>query len=229
MKLLEITRDNIGGKIGLLPIGSIEQHGPHLPMGTDSIIAETIARKVEEKYKEDVILFPTIFYGCSLEHSGFPFMGISYVTMIKYMIEILKTTKKSGLKSVIIINAHGGNESVLDVIKRQINFTSKHFKVYIFSLIGKNNDLFNVIDMHSGSLETSIIKAINPNLVKEDKIKEIKDYSVKDGVFNTITTYEANPYGVINIGGKIEIDENKGKIFIDRAVSELEKLLINIK
>lgn len=229
MKLLEITRDEIKGKTGLLPIGSIEQHGPHLPMGTDSIIAETIATKIEEKYKEDVILFPTIFYGCSLEHSGYPYIGISYITMINYMIEILNSAKEAGLKSIIVINAHGGNESVLDVIRRQINFTNKHFKVYLFSIVGRDNDLFNVIDMHSGSLEASIIKAINPRLINEEKIKEINDYSVKEGVFETITSYEANPYGVINIGGKIEVNENKGKIFIDKALSDLEKLLVSIK
>jgi len=145
------------------------------------------------------------------------------------MIEILNSAKEAGLKSIIVINAHGGNESVLDVIRRQINFTNKHFKVYLFSIVGRDNDLFNVIDMHSGSLEASIIKAINPRLINEEKIKEINDYSVKEGVFETITSYEANPYGVINIGGKIEVNENKGKIFIDKALSDLEKLLVSIK
>jgi creatinine amidohydrolase len=80
MHLLYSTRDEVFNKISLLPVGSIEQHGPHLPMGTDAIIAEEIAKRVESEFKDDVLLFPTIYYSCSIEHRGLPYVGVSYIT-----------------------------------------------------------------------------------------------------------------------------------------------------
>ncbi|ARM75613.1 creatininase family protein [Acidianus manzaensis] len=226
MYLLYSTRDEIKGKIGLLPVGSIEQHGPHLPMGTDIIIAEEIAKNVEKEFPNDVVLFPSIYYGCSLEHNGFPYLGVQYISFLNYMLDIIEKSKEL-FKSIIIINGHGGNESILDIIRRQINFTSSEFKVYIFSMVGRDSNLFEAIDMHAGSLETSRMKYLHPELVKEDKIKEIKNLTVKDGVFKEITTKEANPYGVINIG-KLEIDPEKGKISIQKASTELKELVIKI-
>lgn len=227
MYLLYSTMDDIKkAKIALIPIGSTEQHGPHLPMGTDSIIAEEIAKRIEKEFQKDLIIFPTIYYGCSLEHRGFPYFGVNYVNFANYILDLISTVKEY-FKVAIILNGHGGNESILDVIMRQVNFTSKEFKLFIFNVVEKGSELFQSIDMHSGSLETSRIKYLNPSLVREDKINEIKDFSVKEGVFKTITTKEANPYGIINIG-RLEIDPEKGKESIQKVLEELKRLILKI-
>ncbi|AWR96967.1 creatininase family protein [Acidianus sulfidivorans JP7] len=227
MYLLYSTRDEIKGKIGLLPVGSVEQHGPHLPMGTDIIIAEDIAKSVEKEFPDYVVLFPSIYYGCSLEHNGFPYLGVGYISFYNYILDIIQKSKEI-FKSIIIVNGHGGNESILDVIRRQVNFSSNDkFRLYIFSMVGRDKDLLDSIDMHAGSIETSRMKYLHPELVREEKIKEIKDFSVKEGVFKTITTKEANPYGVINIG-EFKIDPEKGKESIQRAIEDLKKLVMDI-
>lgn len=215
------------GKVSLIPVGSIEQHGPHLPMGTDSIIAEEIARRVEEEIPDKVLLYPTIYYGCSFEHGKLPYVGVSYESFLSYVGEVVKSAL-SFSRGVIIINGHGGNQAILEVVKRKINFEERTGKLYLFSMVGRDKDLFNVIDMHAGSLETSRIYSINKFLVRTNKLKEITDYTVKEGVFDTLTTDEANLFGVINIGGKIEIDEEKGKVSLDRAVNDLKKLVMKI-
>lgn len=228
MYLIYSTKDDVKkDMVALLPIGSVEQHGPHLPMGTDSIIVEEIAKRVEKELHDDVMVFPTIYYSCSLEHTGFPFFGVNYINFANYLLDLLEKIKEH-FKAAVILNGHGGNESILDVVMRQVNFTSKKFKVYIFSIVGRDKDLFEGLDMHAGSLETSRIKYLYPELVREDKLKEIKDLSVKNGVFKTITAAEANSYGIINIG-RFEIDPEKGKVSIERMVEELKKLIIQIK
>ena len=224
MRLIEITRDEIKGKIGLLPIGSIEQHGPHLPLGTDGIIAEWIAERVEEAFKEDVLLYPTLYYGCSKEHFGFPFISIGYVNMINFLLDVVRSSKDAGLSSLIIVNGHGGNESVLDIVRREINMSDDCFKLYVFSLVGRDN-FEGVIDMHAGSVETSKIYAIKKELVRVEKLREVDDFSVKEGVFKTIPTSRANKYGIINIGGKVEIDEVRGKKALENAVKDLSELV----
>ncbi len=225
MRLLEVTRDEIKGKIGLLPIGSIEQHGPHLPMGTDSIIAEWVSSRVEERLKDEVVLFPPIYYGCSKEHTGFPYLGVGYVTMINFLIDLMKSAERSGLSAVVIINAHGGNESVLDIVRREINMDlTSCFKVFVFSLVGKYA-IDEVKDYHAGSIETSKIAYINKDLVREWKLGEVKDFTVKNGVFKIIPTSIANPYGIINLSGEVKIDVESGRKLLEAAVEDLTRFI----
>ena len=215
-----MTKDEIRKDlVALIPIGSVEQHGPHLPMGTDSIIAEEIAKRVEEELKDKVVLFPTIYFTCSLEHSGFPYFGVSYTTLFNYLIDLLNKVKEH-FSSAVIINAHGGNSSLLDLVRRQINFNSESFKVYVFNV----NELYGK-DLHAGSVETSILKLLYPDLVKEERLKGVS-YEVKEGVFETITTSQANPFGIVNLDGEIKVDPRKGKEIIDQAVKEIVKLIL---
>lgn len=227
MKLIEITKDEIKGKIGLMPLGSIEQHGPHLPMGTDGIVVEWIAQKVEERFRDQVLLYPTLYYGCSKEHYGFPFLSVGYLNMINFLLDIVNSSKNAGISSLIIVNGHGGNESVLDIIRREVNMSNDNcFKLHIFSMVGRDRDLFpNIIDMHAGSVETSRIYAINRRLVREDKLKEVDDFTIKNGVFKMIPTSEANKYGIINVGGRVEIDEEKGRMSLESSVKDLSDLV----
>ncbi|MCY0850204.1 creatininase family protein [Sulfuracidifex metallicus] len=229
MKLLEVTRDQVKGKVGVIAIGSIEQHGPHLPMGTDSLMAEWLASQLESSYPEEVILFPTLTYGCSFEHGNQPFIGVSYINMINFLTDLAESTKRAGLLSLIIVNGHGGNESLLDVVRRQVNFANEKFKVYLFSMVGRDKGLFNVIDMHAGSVETSRMFFLKPSLVRMEKLKEIRDFSVKEGVFQTITTDKANPYGVINVGGDVQVDPKKGEESMRNAYADLESLFLRVK
>ncbi|AAK42942.1 creatininase family protein [Saccharolobus solfataricus] len=232
MKLVEITREEIRGDlVGLVPVGSIEQHGPHLPMGTDGIISEYIASKAEEKLKDITLLFPTIYYGVSLEHKGFPFVSLSFQTAISFFTDLLESVFNDlGLRRIIIVNGHGGNSYFLPLVQREFNMKHSDAKVIVFNTFGEEEKiLFNVNDLHAGTIETSKIWAIGKSLVRVNKIDEIKNYEVRDGVFIYYSSREANQFGVLNDGKPIRVNEEYGKKILRDLVDKLIWTILNFK
>jgi Uncharacterized protein, putative amidase len=215
MKLLEAIKGELtSGMVGLLPVGSVEQHGPHLPLGTDSLIAETVARKVEE-LEEKVLLFPTLYYGCSTEHGALPYVGVSYETLLKVLTEIAESSRRLGLLGLVIVNGHGGNEAVLEVASRKVNFGGK-FKVLVVNLQGIGSHLFPGKDLHAGSVETSLVKSVYPDLVKDNLIPK-GEMKFKEGVFETITADEGGQDGVV-AEGRIYADQERGRKVLEEMI-----------
>jgi creatinine amidohydrolase len=132
----------------LIPVGSFEQHGPHLPLETDTLIAEAVARQVAARL--NVQLGKNIPVGVSPEHMDFP--GTKTLTVEEFKAKI---TAASG-DGVVFINGHGGNnKSLRELGVRHVNLTT-FFKPYD----------------HAGEIETSIIMHLRPDLVKNKEIRE---------------------------------------------------------
>jgi len=225
----EVTKDELDSKmVALIPIGSLEQHGPHLPLGTDSIIVEHIAKEIEKELREKVVLFPTIWFTSSGEHEGFPYFGVRPLTLYNYLNDLLESLVKQGFSKIVILNGHGGNTNILLLLQREFNFNHKE-KVYVLETWGKEEyDVFKRIDLHAGSIETSRIFYINEALVRREKIREIDDYTVKEGIFLTRKVIEANKWGVLDLGGGIEINKDLGEYSIKMRVSKIKDELQRI-
>ncbi|MEM2914175.1 MAG: creatininase family protein, partial [Candidatus Bathyarchaeia archaeon] len=128
----------------ILPIGSIEQHGPHLPLGTDWMIVEEIARKVAEKLG-NCYLLPAIPYGNSQEHLDFPgTVTLKPSTLAQVVRDIVMSLYLNGLKKIIIIQGHGGNWIIKPTI-RELNLEYPDLKVIHSSPMG-----VKPIDVHAG-------------------------------------------------------------------------------
>src|SRR5215469_3474103 len=92
----------------ILPVGSFEQHGPYLPLATDTIIACAIANALANSYS--VQHLPPISIACSHEHAAWPgTVSISASTLYAVVFDIQKSLQQSGVRNLVIINAHGGN------------------------------------------------------------------------------------------------------------------------
>ena len=142
-------------QIAIIPVGSIEQHGPHLPISTDSDIVTEIASKFSDKVKG--ILLPTISYVISDEHFPFFNLSIKKSTLSKILEDICESLIKNGISKIIIINGHYGNLDSLRSFERK---QKTRRKIEIFSYWKYMDREFD----HAGNVETSIMLAISKNV-----------------------------------------------------------------
>lgn len=109
------------GRVAILPTGSIEGHGPHCPIDTDSVIADGICHRVAEKIPDKVIVLPPLKFGLSSYHMDFPgTLTLSEATYIQVVYEICSGLAYHGFKRILIINGHGGNQPALDLASRKV-------------------------------------------------------------------------------------------------------------
>ena len=142
----------------IIPVGSIEQHGAHLPISTDSDIVTDIASRLAKKC--GFVVFPTISYGVSWEHEPLFNLSLKENNLKQMLHDIIISLRKNHIKKIIILNGHHGNLQVLDRI-RQLSCVST------FSYWHFLNHEFD----HAGFVETSLMLAIS-NKVNMKKVKK---------------------------------------------------------
>ena len=142
----------------IIPVGSIEQHGAHLPISTDSDIVTEIALRLAKKC--GFVVFPTISYGVSWEHEPLFNLSLKENNLKQMLHDIIISLRKNHIKKIIILNGHHGNLQVLDRI-RQLSCVST------FSYWHFLNHEFD----HAGFVETSLMLAIS-NKVNMKKVKK---------------------------------------------------------
>jgi creatinine amidohydrolase len=143
----------------IIPIGSLEQHGPHLPVSTDSIIIEYLAKNIAEKIQS--LYIPAITFGISFEHEPLFNISLSNNTFSNLIGDICVSLAKYGMNNIILLNGHHGNMGSLYYISQIISH-----KIPSNARLNFINywNLMNDFD-HAGEIETSLLLAINAKLV----------------------------------------------------------------
>jgi len=220
----------------LIPIGSLEQHGPHLPLSTDTIIAFEVARRVAEKL--DVALMPPIGFGFSIEHMDFPgTVSLDPSTLTSVLENVCSSLAKHGFEKIFIINGHGGNkatiESAIQLIKNELNIS-----LYSFTLLSMVQKIFNEIRDspegeigHADEVETSLMLAICPEKMKMNKgiddppklPKHLTFEASKKEVAFAWRTKEISKSGVI--GAPSKASEEKGRLMLDYLVDKITNII----
>ncbi len=160
-------------QIAIIPVGSIEQHGPHLPISTDSDIVTVIAKKISEMNR--YILLPTITFGVSFEHAPFFNLSIKESTLRKILNDLCLSLLENNIKTIFIINGHHGNLKSIKNIDVKLKKISKNkLKVYPLSYWHFMEREFD----HAGFVETSLMLAISKNV----KMKFAKKGLITDGM-----------------------------------------------
>ncbi len=155
----------------IVPIGSLEQHGDHLPFATDSIITEYLANKITERIPS--IVLPTITYGISFEHLPFFNISLHHSTLLKILFDVCQSIIAStGINNIIIINGHHGNIGILNYLAQEVYFNIS--KTASINFINYWQTLSENFD-HGGEIETSLVLAIRPDLVKMKNAKKSKN------------------------------------------------------
>jgi creatinine amidohydrolase len=159
-----------GATVALLPVGSFEQHGDHLPLATDTIIACVIASQLATAY--NLLLLPPVTMSCSHEHEGFEgTVSISSRTLIAIIDDIQSSLARSGIKRLVLVNGHGGNY-VLSNITQEANVTERRVALFPgredFRIARERAKMETTTseDMHGGEWETSILLHAYPHLVR---------------------------------------------------------------
>ncbi len=164
--------DVVGSEdIAVLVVGSCEQHAKHLPVGTDSIIGNYIARAAAEKAKKNIYLLPSIEYGFS--HHHYPFKGtisLSQETLVAITKDIVEGAAKSGFRHFVLLNSHGGNSVPLGYALNEIGQKSDINLVLIkyWDFLSEKMAELRRTEIggigHAGEMETSLMLHIIPQL-----------------------------------------------------------------
>jgi creatinine amidohydrolase len=165
--------------IAVLPIAAVEQHGPHLPLGTDAQIGAAYLSRVRELLPAElpVSFLPMLPVGSSEEHQAFPgTLSLAADTMIRLLTEVGESVHRAGLRKLVIANSHGGNVPAIDVVVRDLRVRLDLVAVACsWSGFGYPDGLFTreeqIHGVHAGDIETSIMLATHRDLVRTEHAK----------------------------------------------------------
>lgn len=154
-------------EVALLPVGSTEQHGPHAPLATDTLNAESVAAAAVDSHEADLVVAPPIAIGVSEEHRQFTgTLWVSPDTFRAYVREVIDSLASHGWTRVVVVNGHGGNVPALGEVTATISRQDDAYAVPF--------TWFDAIDAdgmgHAGPVETAFLRHTHPELVREDRV-----------------------------------------------------------
>jgi creatinine amidohydrolase len=160
-------------QIAVIPVGSIEQHGPHLPISTDSDIVTEVTKRISQK--NNFLLLPTINYGISYEHTPFFNLSLKETTLQRVLLDLCSSLFENNIKTIFIINGHHGNLNAIKNIDKKLKINLKNkIKIFAFSYWHYMERDFD----HAGFVETSLMLAIS----KQVKMNLAKKGLITDGM-----------------------------------------------
>ena len=162
--------------VALLPVGAMEQHGPHLPLGTDWYIASRIAQETAEQ--DGLLLLPGFAVGVSHEHRQFwGTLTVSPNQLRDQAIDVVRSLAAHDLQRIVFVNGHASNCGPLDEAARHLREDGIHAFVFNWwqSVATTLAELFPDPTAHAGSLETSLMLVIDPDLVREERFDKASE------------------------------------------------------
>ncbi|HCS50340.1 creatininase family protein [Rubinisphaera sp.] len=229
-ELAEVKRDQT---IVVIPIAAVEQHGPHLPTATDTIICTAIAEKLEGRMSEEILLVPTLWLGASAHHL---LLGATVDCRLKNYIELLQDIARSFLQNghqrVLFLNGHGGNIDPLKVALRQLQLefpeallAGGSYWSGVSDLLHETLDGDHKFVGHACEFETSMILHLRPELVRQDLIADAGELFPDeiDGFFISRDMMQRTRQGCT---GRPDLaTAEKGKVMMERIGNSLESTI----
>jgi creatinine amidohydrolase len=219
--------------LALVPLGSTEQHGPHLPLATDHLIAEGFARAAADR--TGFLRTPTINVGVSPHHRQFHgTMWVDAPVFRDYVESFTRNLAYHGIDRVIYVNAHGGNVEHLREVGRRLRDEEVLYAVewmWNDSIPELVDDLFEHNGPHGGPKETALIQHLRPELVHDDRLAD-----ARDGGFPEFEASEMNRHGARTfydaidntdngvLGDQTDATAEKGEQLFEAATDQLVQL-----
>ena len=235
----------------IVPVGSVEQHGRHLPLNVDyecpKYIAEKAAIRIAEQHDVRVLVAPAIHYGeTSTGFQDFPgVIGLTIDTAIRMFEDIARSFVNSGFKKIVFLNGHYSNSGPLGIALRKVYVTNRDVNLYGVNWFALGGDVFNRIKksefgLHADEMETSASMVIQPENVRfEEAVKEIPAYSLSEKwtkpathgkvFFHTLKQYPIKAKGSAGVMGDPTVaSKETGEKLLEACVEGLVQLIVEI-
>jgi creatinine amidohydrolase len=231
--------------IAVLPIAAVEQHGPHLPVGVDMLLAEGYVAETIRRLPSDLpaTFLPVQAVGKSNEHIASPgTLTLGWKTATESWIEIGDSIARAGLRKLVIVTSHGGNVPIMDIVALELRLRHRMLCVATgWSRLGKAEGVFPpeeaVHGIHGGDVETSMMLALHPELVdmnaaadfgsrQHEMIATMAQLRVHGPVQFGWTAGDLNPAGAVGNAGAATAE--KGRAQIAYAASAFCDLLADV-
>ena len=189
--------------IAVLPLAATEQHGPHLPVGTDVMIAEAYLARVRELLADTmpVTLLPLQPVGISTEHADYPgTLTLPADVALKTWMALGESVARAGLRKLVLVTSHGGNSAAMSLVAQDLRANCGLLAVTTaWSRFGAPEGLFTREELrhgiHGGAVETSIMLARYPQTVRTEKIADFRSAGIameKD--YRWLSTHRPAPF-----------------------------------
>jgi creatinine amidohydrolase/Fe(II)-dependent formamide hydrolase-like protein len=226
--------------VALLPVGAVEQHGPHLPLDTDAFDADYLARRVAETCSDPrPLVLPLVPYGVSYHHDDFKgTISIRNETLSQLIYDIGMAAARNGIRKLVIINGHGGNDPALNFAAQMIN---RDARIFVCVDTGETSDVDiaaivrTANDVHAGEIETSTALAVRPELVQMERAfsavprfsSDYLDFSSKRGINWYAHTRHISTTGVM--GDPSKASSEKGEQIWMAMIAHLVSFVEDLK
>jgi creatinine amidohydrolase len=248
------TSGDAARTIAVLPVAATEQHGPHLPLSVDTVLVDGVIAAALPHLAADlkVLILPTQMVGLSPEHARFAgTLTLSNETVIRLWTEIAQSVAAAGIHKLVLINAHGGNVSVMDLVARDLRarldmlvYSVSWFNLPLIDPQGQGQDqnaLFTPEEqrfgIHGGDVETSMMLALDPAHVDMSQARDFASTAqTRSQQFPILgngksaklawQTQDYNPAGAV--GNAANATAAKGVALVDAAGRALAQLLAEV-
>lgn len=215
-------------RLAIIPVGSLEQHGDHLPVSTDSIISEYLAKQVASRV--GAFVFPVIPYGVSFEHSPMFNISIGHSMLSSLVCDVCSSIAANGIRKIVVINGHHGNIGALQYLAQDLHGRiPSDVSVNTLHYWHMMKEQFD----HAGEVETSLVLAIAPDLVRMNLARaNSKRLTKSKAAYASMTNAPGSFVRITGTGvwgDPSKATAEKGKRLIDEIVEGFSKTMLELE
>jgi creatinine amidohydrolase len=241
----DVAKEDAARWIAVLPLAATEQHGPHLPLRTDVLIAEAYLERVRKLLPDNIAatFLGTEEIGISTEHTDYPgTLTLSAEVALRRWMALGEGVARAGIKKLVMVTSHGGNSAAMTIVAQDLR--ARHGLLAVttgWSRFGAPQGIFSAEELrhgiHGGAVETSIMLARYPHEVRNDAIRNFAPSSIAmEKQFRWLSTHRPAPFAWQAqdlhpsgaVGDATQASAEKGELLLDHGARAFCELLGDI-